>query len=529
MFVRLKTVHANRRTYQYIHIVENYRENGRTRQRIVGSLGRLDELLESGNLEQVIRQLVDHCPSVKLLRAEASGTLEVVDDKAWGPVLIFERLWEELGLREHLRRLSVRSRLGFDFERMVFVQVLQRLLAPGSDLSGSKWVQTVEGEGFDALRLPHFYRSLGYLWKKKKAIEEGLFERGKDLFSQKLDLVFFDTTSTYFEGTTWDGWAKRGKSKDHRPDHLQLVIGVVMRPDGLPVCCEIWPGNTSDMKTLVPIIDGLKQRFQIRKVVFVCDRGMVSKANLKALTKAKYEYIVGVKMRGLVEVRDEVLGRAGRYQIVGPNLQVKEVFVDHRRYVVCYNPDEAEKDRHDRQAIIEKLEKKLKSGGVKALMSNRGYKRFLKVKKESAAIDRTKVQKDARYDGKYVLRTTTKLPAAEVAEAYKQLTFIERLWRELKDVVRLRPIYHHQKKDNVKGHIFACFLALYLVALLKKKLASTDLKLPWDEIIRDLSQLRSVAVRLDGETYRMRSPVKGCAGKVFQVVGVKVPPLAQPI
>ncbi len=528
MFVRAKTVRSGKRTYRYLHIVENRWENGRTRQHIVGSLGRLEDLQAQGDLERVIRQLVEHCPSVQLVRAQAAGTLQVVCDKVWGPVLVFERLWEELGLKELLAQAGRRRKFGFDFERMVFAQVLQRFLEPGSDLRGSKWVRTVQAEGFETLRLAHFYRSLGPLWDRKKEIEEALYRRGLDLFNQELDLVFFDTTSTYFEGTTLRGWAKLGKSKDHRPDHLQLVIGVVLRKDGFPVCCEVWPGNTADMKTVLPIVDRLKERFRIRRVIFVCDRGMVSKENLEELTAARYEYIVGVKMRGLVEVRDEVLGRAGRYRVVGPNLQVKEVFVEDRRYVVCYNPEEAEKDRRDREAILEKIEKKLKAGGVKALLSNRGYKRFLKVEREAAAIDRKKVEADARYDGKFVLRTTTNLPAAEVAEAYKQLTSIERLWREMKDVLRMRPNYHWQKRKNVKGHIFTVYLALYLSALLRRKLRDAGVKAQWDEVIRDLSSLRAVTVQLAGEKYLMRSPLEGCAGKVLAAVGVKPPPLAQP-
>lgn len=352
MFVRAKTVRSGKRTYRYLHIVENRWEKGRTRQHILGSLGRLEDLQAQGDLERVIRQLVEHCPSVQLVRAQAAGTLQVLCDKLWGPVLVFERLWEELGLKELLVQAARRRKFGFDFERMVFAQVLQRFLEPGSDLRGSKWVQTVQAEGFETLRLAHFYRSLGPLWDRKKTIEQALYQRGLDLFNQELDLVFFDTTSTYFEGTSLRGWAKLGKSKDHRPDHLQLVIGVVLRKDGFPICCEIWPGNTADMTTVLPILDRLKERFRIRRVIFVCDRGMVSKENLKELTAASYEYIVGVKMRGLVEVRDEVLGRAGRYHIVGPNLQVKEVFVDDRRYVVCYNPEEAAKDRRDREAIL---------------------------------------------------------------------------------------------------------------------------------------------------------------------------------
>jgi transposase len=529
MFVRLKRVDNNGRTYQYLHIVQNYRENGRVRQRIVGSLGRLDELQANGDLEGVIHGLVEHCPTVKLIRAAEAGTLEVLSDKVWGPALIFDRLWEELGLKDLLSRLAERKRFEFSFERMVFAQALQRLLEPGSDLRGSKWIDTVEGPGFSRLRLPHFYRSLGFLWRKKEEIEEALYRRGLDLFNQELDLVFFDTTSTYFEGKSLAGWAKLGKSKDHRPDHLQLVVGVVMRRDGFPVCCEIWPGNTQDVTTLKPVIEALRKRFRIRKVVLVCDRGMVSRANLEALTKAGYEYIVGMKMRGLVEVRDDVLGRAGRYHEVNQTLDVKEVRIQDRRYIICYNPEEAKKDRHDREAILAKMREKLASGGVKKLINNRGYRRFLRVRGAKVEIDLAEVRADERYDGKYVLRTTTALEAQEVALAYKELTWIERLWRELKDVMEMRPVFHWRKRGNVKGHIFACFLALYLAALLKRKLADAGYKFPWDEVIRDLSAVRAVTVVLAGERYLMRSPMKGCAGQIFAATGVKPPALAQPL
>jgi hypothetical protein len=529
MFVRLKTVRAADRTYQYLQVVENFREDGRVRQRIVGSLGRLDELLQSGDLEQVILQLVERCPSVHVVRAQAAGTLQVVDDRLWGPPLVFGRLWDDLGLREHLRQLAEKKRFDFDFERTIFAQVLQRFLEPGSDLRGSKWVRTVHEPGFDRVRLPHFYRALSFLWSQKTEIEEGLYLRGRDLFNQDLDLVFFDTTSTYFEGKSLAGWAKLGKSKDHRPDHLQLVIGVVMRRDGLPVACEIWPGNTADVTTVVPIVEALKKRFRLRRVIFVCDRGMVSAANLKALNDAQFPYIVGMKMRRLAEVRDEVLGRAGRYQEVSENLRVKDVWVDDRRYVVCFNPEEAEKDRYDREAILEKLRKKLASGSAKALLNNRGYRRFLFVETRSARIDEDRVRDDARYDGKYVLRTTTDLPASEVAQAYRDLTWIERLWREMKDVVELRPIYHWRSKNNVRGHIFVCFLALYLGALLRRRLAESNLEVPWNDVVRDLSAVRAVTVELAGERYLLRGPMAGHASRIFSAVGVKPPPLAQSI
>lgn len=528
MFVRLKTVKANGRTYRYLHIVQNRWEGGKVRQHLLGSLGRLDEMLARGDLERVITQLVEHCPTVQVLRAQAAGRLEVLQDQVWGPALIFGRLWEQLGLRDLLRKLSREKRFDFDWERMIFAQVLQRLVEPGSDLRGSKWIRTVQEPGFDPLRLRHFYRSLGFLWQKKEEIEQALYCRELDLFNRELDLVFFDTTSTYFEGTSLAGWAKLGKSKDHRPDHLQLVVAMVIRRDGFPIACEIWPGNTADVKTLVPVIQTLKKRFDIHKVVVVCDRGMVSKANLEALTAAGYQYIVGMKMRRLAEVRDQVLGRAGRYRQVNRKLQVKEVRLRNRRYVLCYNPQEAQKDQRDRDAILEKMQQKLRRGGVKALINNRGYRRYLQVKGQTAQINEKAVRQEARYDGKYVLRTTTRLSAAEVAEAYKQLTWIERLWRELKDVVEMRPNYHWRKKDHVKGHIFVCFLALHLAAALKRKLAEAKVTVQWDEVIRDLSQLRAVVVQFTGQQYLLRSPLKGSAAEVFSAVGVKAPPLAQP-
>lgn len=548
MFTRIKTVQANGRTYQYVHIVENRWEDGKVRQRIVGSLGRLDELLANGDLERVIKGLVENCPQVKLIRAEQERSLVAESDRVWGPVLVFERLWEDLGLSELFQKLARGSRLAFNVERCAFAIVLQRLLSPGSDLAGSKWIDTVQADGFERLRLPHFYRTVGKLWKWKERIERHLFDRGRDLFNDGLDLVFFDTTSTYFEGIRWDGWAKRGKSRDGRPDHLQLILGVVMRRDGMPVTCEMWPGNTKDEKTLLPILQSLKKRFRIRRVVLVCDRGMVTAANLKALDKAGYGYIVGMKMRGCLEVKKHVLTRAGRYRVVEHNLWVKEVWVEDHRYVICANLDRKEKDAKDREAILAKLREKLASGGVKKLIPNRGFRRFLKTPKNTAVtIDEARVRADEKYDGKYVLRTTTDLPAWEVAEAYKQLGWIERLWREMKDVVEVRPIFHHLKKDNVKGHIFGAFLALYLSAMLRRRLHElwarehpdearepsreepARLHVPWDDLLRDLSQVRAVTVRLDDQRYLLRTEFKGEANVAFRALGLRPPPLAQPL
>jgi Transposase DDE domain len=527
MFVRIKRVRSSGRDYQYLQVVETRRDRGRVVQHIVANFGRLDTVVGSGDLDRVIQGLVAHSPTLQLVHGHRAGTLQAEWNKVWGPVLVFERLWDELELPALLQGLVRRRRLGFDFERVIFAIVLQRLLAPGSDRAGAKWIASVHARGFTALRLAHYYRALRVLWRHKVRIEQALYQKGLDLFNQPLDLVFFDTTSLYFEGRGPAGLAKLGKSKDHRPDHPQVILGVLMRRDGLPIACEVWPGNTADVTRLTVIAELLRKRFAIERVVVVCDRGMVSKKTLDALTAQGFLYIVGMKMRGLLEVRAEVLARAGRYHVVRENLRVKEVQVDDRRYVVCVNPDETVKDRQDREKILAALEQKLAAGGVKRLIPNRGYRRFLRVRAGQFEIDARRVREEARYDGKYVLRTTTELPAEEVALAYKNLLWIERLFRELKSMLETRPIYHHWVKDNVKGHIFACFLALYLVVVLRKKIEALGKTVEWNDLIRDLAQLRAIGLRLDGQRYLLRTNFTGVAHVAFQALGLRPPPLAQ--
>jgi hypothetical protein len=527
MFVRVKRVQTNGRLYQYLQVVETRRDQGRVMQHVVANFGRLDEVIASGDLDRVIEALVVHSKTLQLVQRYRGGLLAAESDKVWGPVLVFERLWEDLGLPDLLRQLVRHGRLGFDFERVIFAMVLQRILEPGSDRAGAKWIDTVHARGFEALRLAHFYRALRSLWRGKERIEQALYEKGLGLFNQEVDLVFFDTTSLYFEGLGPQGLAKLGKSKDHRPDHPQLVAGLLMRRDGLPIGCEVWPGNTADVTRLQVIAKVLRERFHIKKVVVVCDRGMVSEKNLEELTAMGFDYIVGVKMRGLVEVRREVLSRSGRYQVVKENLRVKEVHVGERRYVVCFNPEEADKDRKDRDKILTALEDKLAHGGIKKLIPNRGYRRYLKVSAGRFEINQRQVRQEQRYDGKYVLRTTTDLPTEEVALAYKNLLWIERLFRDLKSLLETRPIFHHLVKDNVKGHVFACFLALYLVVVLRKKIEALKQKVEWADLIRDLSQIRAIQLRLEAQRYLLRTDLKGVAHLAFKAVGLRPPPLAQ--
>jgi len=417
---------------------------------------------------------------------------------------------------------------GFEFpvERAVYLTVLHRLFESGSDRAADKWRRDVSVPGAENLGLHHLYRAMRWLGDHKDAVEETLFRRRRDLFTD-LSLAFFDTTSLYFEGQGGESLGQFGYSKDHRPDRRQMIVGAVLTGEGQPVCCELCPGNQADSRSLLPVVDRLRRRFAIRKVCWVADRGMISRETLQELEARKLEYILGARLRRQREVRIEVLGRAGRYQEVAENLKVKEVWVEDRRYIVCYNPQEAAKDAADRQAILKALEDKLKQG-AKSMVGNRGYRRFLKVERGAVSLDAAKVEAEARFDGKYVLCTNTTLPAAEVAVQYKRLYLVEQLFRAAKSLVDTRPIFH-QWDATIKGHVFCSFLALVLLDERKRRLSQRGWQLEWADIRRDLAALMEIEVRQGEHWYYLRTALPGVAGKALQAAGVAIPPAVRPI
>ena len=521
MFVRVKGKEPNR----YLQIVENRREGKRTLQRVVATLGRVDELA-GGGVDALLISLSRFAGRVQVLEGYRQGNLEAGASRQIGPDLVFGRLWRELGL-DRVLTYVLRDR-GFEFpvERAVYLTVLHRLFESGSDRAADKWRRDVSVPGAENLGLHHLYRAMRWLGDHKDAVEETLFQRRRDLFTD-LSLAFFDTTSLYFEGQGGESLGQFGYSKDHRPDRRQMIVGAVLTGEGRPVCCELWPGNQADSRSLLPVVDRLRRRFAIRKVCWVADRGMISRETLQELEARKLEYILGARLRRQREVRIEVLGRAGRYQEVDENLKVKEVWVEDRRYIVCYNPQEAAKDAADRQAILKALEDKLKQG-AKSMVGNRGYRRFLKVERGAVSLDDAKVEAEARFDGKYVLCTNTTLPAAEVAVQYKRLYLVEQLFRAAKSLVDTRPIFH-QWDATIKGHVFCSFLALVLLDELKRRLSQRGWQLEWADIRRDLAALMEIEVRQGQDWYYLRTALQGVAGKALQAAGVAIPPAVRPI
>jgi len=539
MYLRSKTVRTKTATHEYVQLVTSSRENGKVVQRVVATLGRRDQLQASGGLDRLAESLGRFTERVTVLDALADGTVVAEDCPEWGPALVFGRLWDDLGLRSLLRELVQNRGFSFDVERIAFAMALQRLVhpEPGSDRNGLEWLASCRIEGINdgtercPPQLQYFYRTAAFLAEHKDEIERRLWARGRTLFDYQVDVALFDTTNAYFEGEGPDELAKLGKSKEGRYDCPLVTVGVVLTGDGWPLCSEVWPGNMSDAKTVLPILDALKKRFSIRQVVFIADRCMVSKDNLAAVREAGYDYIVGCKMRGDKEVREHVLSHPGRYHKVADNLRVKQVVIEDKRYIICHNPLEAERDRQARDKILAALKEKVAGKSAKKLTANRGYKRFLKTPPKSAiAIDEDAVRQDARYDGKYVLRTSTAWSSEQVAVAYKSLRMVERFFRDYKGLLNLRPFFH-KRHETLRGHILGCFLALYLAVALRKSLAELgkDGETEWARLVLDLRRVRAVTLRLAGRAYLVRSELHGAAHLAFRAAHMKPPPRVQPI
>jgi hypothetical protein len=525
MFVRVKTLVQDGHRYEYLQIVRSVRDGARVRQELVASLGRRDLLVATGKLDQLLQALARFSTRLKVIEAAKDERFVAREARSWGPALVFGRLWEQQGLPAILERHAEGRRFGFEPERVAFALALQRLCAPGSDLQGAAWAETVEAPGFADLALHHFYRTLPWLAAIRHELERDLFFQGRDLFSGELDLVFVDTTSVHLYRDGVSDLVRHGYSRDRRPDLPQVVLCVAIDGQGWPVAFDVLPGNTADVEALSLTIARFRERFRIRRAVVVADRGMLSKATLARLrdhASAPFDYILGCPLRRERAVTKEVLARPGRYQQVADNLEVKEVRVGDRRYVVCCNPIEAKQDAADREALLAKLRQTLAHDGPKAVVGNRGYARFLRIAKGSVTLNEGAIAREARLDGKFVLTTSTDLPAAEVAKAYKSLWRVERAFRALKSTLDVRPIFH-QRDDSVIGHITGCFLALRLEVDLQRRLDAKGLVAPWPDLMRDLARLQAVIVDLDGTRYRLRTDCQGHAAKAFQAAGVAIP------
>jgi len=502
----------------YFQLAESFYHKGKktSQTRVIHNLGRADQLDP-----EVLRRLIGSIQRI-LLRQEADSEgfepastpgLEFDRVYEFGPIHCLRHLWEELGIASALKQPAFGVLPIAPHESALFVMAANRLCRPCSKLDCFEhWLrEEAYLPDYQDLKLDQFYRALDFLHERINTVEREIFNRTADLFNVDVDVIFYDTTSTYFEVDAEDdddedgpALRKRGHSKDDKANHPQIVIGLAVTREGLPVRSWVFPGNTSDTTTIKTIKNDLRG-WRLGQCILVGDAGMHSQANLKALRQGLGRYLMAVPMRRLKEVSQEILSRGGRYQTVADNLQVKEVWLDQaekdQRYIVCFNPEEAERQRKHREAALSQLEEILESLNASrethpkracSLLASRRYGRYLKkLKSGRLKLDRGKIQQEARYDGKFVITTNDPdLTAEEAGLGYKSLLIIESCFRSLKTTgLKLRPIYHWTEK-RIEAHVKLC-----VIALLLQRAAELRSQKPWRQIRRELSAIKVIQYR----------------------------------
>jgi transposase len=546
MYIRLSTKRSKGKIYQYLQLCEAYRnQKGQACTRVVGNFGRIDQLNRK-KIDSAINALLGYASNPSITRL---SDLEHGRVRDYGDILTLVHLWSRLRLSESIARHLKESKVGFDVAQMVKVMVLNRVSDPLSKLGVMRWLATVyipELHGED-VEYHHLLRAMDYLISIKDEIEKDLYNQLITLFSPDVDLVFYDLTSSYFEG---DGpeLAEYGYSRDSRPDRKQIVLALVTTREGLPIYHEVLAGNTADVTTLGQTVEVLRSRFQIRKTVFVCDRGLISQENLDKLDEMGFPYIISLRPRNNEEAQTlyqkTLFGFESDSSLNG--LLIKEARRGKIRYIQCHNPEvakEKKKGREQRytkiQAEIKRLEKRFQRG---QLTEHELYHRVFEVleDKRMATYFDPKIEqgrlilyirpevweRETYLDGKFFLKTnlsSDELDAPEVVRSYKQLQEVERAFRELKDFLKIRPIFHYTD-SRVRAHIFICVLAYLLEKLVELNCQRASLPYSARRALSLLSQLKAIECHLNGQTITMTNRVNDQIHQIFDALGVPRPP-----
>ena len=524
MFVRTATRrNKDGSPVRYVQLVENEWDPATksSRMRVVHSFGREDRLDRAAvaRLAGSLGRLLGREP------AGASPELAYAGSVAFGGTYLLDWLWQRLGIGQVMTAMLGGTRRDAVTERVLFALVANRALDPSSKLAAAHWAgRKAHIDGLPATTDDACYRAMDWLHEVRHALERQVFSQVAAALDLEVDLLFFDTTSTYFEleaedepvprdddgspapgggdtgeaggdGPAAGGFRVLGNSEDHRDDLPQIVIGMAVTRTGIPVRVWSWPGNTADSKLIRQARDDMRH-WTLAKIVWVADRGFTSKANRRYLRRGDHHYIIGEKLRSGSAEATAALSRQGRYQEVTGNLRVKEVRIaDDERFVICHNPDGAERDAAIRARLLARLKDKIdgtdkltaaKRAELRGVISTKpGLNRYLRVTPGGLLrIDAGKARAEENLDGKYLLRSSDpRLSAADIAAGYRQLLEVERGWRDMKQVIDLRPVYH-RLEQRIRAHVILCWLALLLI-----RIAETTTGTTWNKITDELAQL----------------------------------------
>jgi hypothetical protein len=515
--------------------------------RVLYSFGREDQL-DRRAIVRLIGSLQRALEPDQALQVAAAPGLRFVESRPMGGAWALDGLWRALKIDRALGQLLEGRRLDARAERVIFAMVANRALEPLSKLAASKWVcERAWIDGLAVLDEDACYRAMDWLLEIEVELAEQVYFETADLLNLEVDLLFFDTTSTYFERdepeqdlVDQDGnvirqaFRVRGHSKDHRPDLPQVVIGMAVTRTGIPIRVWCWPGNSSDQELIRQVKDDLRA-WKLARVVWVGDRGFQSGENRRYMQRAGGHYIFGEKLRGNDKEANTALARRGRYHTVAENLRVKEVVIDdgtmRDRFVICHNPEEAKRDQAVREQLLAQLAEQIADSDKLTaeerqrlhgqLSSKRGYKRFLRTTKTGLLrIDRAAVKTEEHLDGKFLLRTSDPtLTVEDIALGYKQLLEIERAWRDMKTTLDLRPV-HHRKEDRIRAHVLLCWLALLMIRIAENHTGDT-----WRNLRDELQRMHLGTFAGTAGTSRQRTELTAHHQAILRALGIDQPPL----
>jgi|SRR5215218_3143530 len=529
----------------------------RSKVQVVYNFGREDQANRAA-LERLVASVSRFLDPEQALAATVGEGLTFVESRPLGGAWALDGLWRQLGIDTTMRRLLRKRRLDDAAERVLFALVANRALDPSSKLAASRWVgEDVWIHGLEQTSEDACYRAMDWLLEIHVALEREVFHRVANLLNLEVDLLFFDTTSTYFEldepdapvardqrgrrlagdGEQGDGqradragFRSYGKSKDHRDDLPQVVIGMAVTRTGIPVRVWCWPGKTNDSALIRQVKDDLRD-WTLARILWVADRGFASAENRRWLRRGDHHYIIGEKLRSGSAEATAALSRQGRYAEVAGNLRVKEVRIsDAERFVICHNPEQAERDVAIRERLLAQLEEMIagtdklsqtKRAELRGVLSTKpGLARYLRVTPGGLLrINAKAIKAEAGLDGKYLLRCSDPhLSAEDIALGYKQLLQVERGWRDLKQVIDLRPVYH-RKEERIRAHVLLCWLALLLIRIIESTCHAS-----WPALRRELERIKVGTFAGPAGSFHQRTEITASQRAILAKLQLADPP-----
>lgn len=548
MFLKSTTSKGN----TYLQIVQSYRENNEIKHKVIANLGRLDTLLANG-LENIVKSLNKYLPNKENPNKLDITTLEEKARVNYG-YIVYKTLWEKYSITELLKSLIINKRIKYELIEIVFSLVINRLLEPSSKLYHYNHRQHYLATD-DESKLHDIYRSLKVLSDNKEEIQKDIFEKNKNLFNMKVDIVLYDVTTFHYESQKVDELRNYGFSKANKINEVQVVMGLLVDTEGRPIGYELFSGNTFDGKTMIKVLQKLKEKYELNQIIIVADKGLNSKINLKEIKDAGFDYIVSARIKNMTKkVQEEIISENDyekietgkeeevyKYKVIGHEYKFnyEEKDKDERiiarekislteKLVCTYSSLRARKDQNDRLRGIEKAQKIIECQDVSYLNKKKGFKRYIKEegkeeKKKILKLDMGKIKNEERFDGYYAIQySKIDMSPLEVINKYHSLYKVEESFRILKTTMETRPIYL-RNKEHIEGHFVICFIAFLLERELELRLKNQEIEYSAEKIKEALNSLEFSKIEIENQIFYMKSKCQSLASKIMECLRIKKP------